>query len=920
MNNRALTSIYATGALICAFGIACNSPDIGPSGTVQTKLQGGLSFDLKGVERAVEVYSFEDGQKGQRLCESTSDRDGTFSCELGPVGGDLLVEVSRVNTAPLQRVILGVKDQSTTWVNVNVFTHLQAAHIQAQLKEGFGLAEAMSRSGRLLWGHLGGVSFDEVVPFDLAESEGRGVLSDDLIGALLIEALSEQGRLIEQTQGLPPGRVTAQSFISVLASDLSADGLFDGKARFGELSIQGYELTPATFRTDFARALLSYVSSQRNRTGLQPEDVQGLAQAIAGNTSQLFPADSMPPNLDAQGPTVLRFEAVGAGDQPLSTEVPRSGQFWVLIESEDESGIGAVEMSLEGFQSAVTGPLGGSLSAARFSVDATRIDDGMHVLRARLIDGVGNETVRDLLFSVDATAPVLTVQAAGVVSEPIVTVTGTVAGELSPVSVEVRQGGQLLGELNEVTGGFSIEVNLDCSEGAPVVVRAEDIAQNVAEEQVLVVCDGASPSITRLPSDYLPEDQLDVQYLGGQLRYVQPQSGMRSRLDVPGVLSLVKYYTRLDAGSDNPVTFFFLIEDETLTEVSYRYLRSNVVQRDWSPLSGTPEGVYTADVSYQSLSAALIEGGPVAVHRLEVRAQDAAGRQSIEVIEFVLDVLSPPLFVTSCALDAGLSSYTLRDQTLDQLYQQSSASVLSMDFVYPVQLPANSMAPDGGLDVQVQGGDVQSRITSVHADKHLGQPEPILPDLSNWCPADYHRLIDPVTSFLLPCQAGLYLSGAEVLSEAVDGPLHAPSSHSLGQLLSRAGQPVPVGAQGQYSVVSGQAHQLEVLVLSPEFSLDGQSYGFSEALVVPPGFVPSAGPRRYRLNNFESMRGFEYRADALGQIGARWFITAPFIGGFAVSVTPPELSATHQSLPAFIEVPVIYDPACESALSYVTSL
>ena len=70
---------------------------------------------------------------------------------------------------------------------------------------------------------------------------------------------------------------------------------------------------------DYARAVLAFLGSDRNRTRFTPADFEAVAQAIGTNTSELFPGNTTPGPVDREGPSIELVEVfVAGGTAPLS--------------------------------------------------------------------------------------------------------------------------------------------------------------------------------------------------------------------------------------------------------------------------------------------------------------------------------------------------------------------------------------------------------------------------------------------------------------------------------------------------------------------------------------------------------------------------------------------------------------------------
>lgn len=80
--------------------------------------------------------------------------------------------------------------------------------------------------------------------------------------------------------------------------------------------------------------------------------------------------------------------------------------------------------------------------------------------------------------------------------------------------------------------------------------------------------------------------------------------------------------------------------------VSYRYLRNDLVTRDWTVLTYPGESAsYSIPIAFQTLSADLASSTEADTHMLEMRACDLAGNETTRTYSFVLRLLFPPVWL-----------------------------------------------------------------------------------------------------------------------------------------------------------------------------------------------------------------------------------------------------------------------------------
>ncbi len=893
---------------------ACSTPP--PTASVRaTLLEGQIAYPNTGAH-AVSVYEFAGAKKGELLCQAQSDAEGRWSCDLGPLGGDVLVEAAL--DEPLQSIVQA-RDGAPTQVLISAWTHLQAAYAQAKTDEGLELEQALLKSRALLSEHLGGVLHHLVLPHDFQQGEPPVRLSEEVISAVLLDALEHLGRQLEQRDGLPRGRITANKLLAQLYADLRADALLDGKDQSGPIFIESYQLSSQTLRRDYALALLDYADSEHDNTAFTSVDLSLLAAQIAGNDSELFPSDEPPGSLDITGPEITTLIAEDSEGQPLDLSFPLKDSFWVRLEAFDLSGIESARLSIEGQGNTIAGPFM-DRQAFRWRIPAEGLPDGVYEAVVLVTDTLSNERTQALSFELDTTAPELLAMAAGVVSTVTTEVSGTVGGERAPVRIEVRQGAALLATIEDVEEDFSQTVNIDCTSEARLTVSAMDRAGNSSEVELDVLCDTSAPTIVQLQSQYIPENQLDVSFDGQALSYQTPPDVVPQELS--GQLFLLrKFFTRLEAGSDNAAVLRFLIEDDNTFTAQYRYLLQGQEVRGLADLPMGAKG-FELPLNLQTLGPELLAHSSGVQHQVEIVATDIAGHTTTQSVTFHVRVLSPPVFVINCALDAGLAQYNLPQQTLHLLYQSASVALSETQLIYPLDLAPGALAPRDGVQFEVIEEGAQSRVTSIYEDKHLGPTTPAVAPTEN-CFVGQYRFWEGLTGAPSPCRQGLYPEEQQLLS-SLDGPINDVLPHALQRAVYRSGQPIALDmASNSYAIDSGEVIQIETELDAPSLSIFGQPYDWSTQLLLPSMFVPRPGASRYRFGGTTvpyhfgiEVLTFQQQVDG----EPRKFETRAYLQGLDLEVTPLRLRAEHRTMP-HIEVPIVYQAAaCQQPLSYSTTL
>ncbi len=244
---------------------------------------------------------------------------------------------------------------------------------------------------------------------------GSESLRDVVYAAFGDVALNQLARRISLDARLTPGQVvTAVSLSSQLVLDIS-DGLFDGQASGSPVVTGGnppYSFDANTTRFNMAFELDAFIKGTRNSTGLKRADLQtnGVYDAIAGDTSILYPSGQPPKPFDNSPPDVTFAVTFTAED---GSQLPAVGQSHlvarvvkVVADATDASGVVSLSMKVDGRTVAA---LPGS-TATHFEGVYESSGDGPHTFTATAVDSLTNAGETKYAFIADNTKPTFDVQ------------------------------------------------------------------------------------------------------------------------------------------------------------------------------------------------------------------------------------------------------------------------------------------------------------------------------------------------------------------------------------------------------------------------------------------------------------------------------------------------------------------------------
>ena len=420
--------------LVCVLAVSCgdsSGPDDGD--WVETVLSGVVYLDGPVRDATVEVYGLRGAQRGLLFGSATCANDGSYTLELGSKYSDLLVEVCGSDFC-LTRLLPGVEPgQKIGGVAVTPITSL-ATSLALWLtgSEAQNLESAWALAQELVYAHFGGQEHGSLVPMPLEDAEGDP--SPEVVAGLLIAGLASQARAMKSTASLG-------EYLGLLADDVRADGLFDGRGGAGRLALGAYVLDADTLRGDLARDLYNTLESRSDESGISPERLSDLLESIEQDESAIFPPTRS--RSDWEPPEIAFLEP--AAGQLVSGLQP------VRLALSDEHPV--VELR-------VTAPAGldGVLAGLEWTgvLDTTGLDDGEQVLRVEALDRFRNLGQAELTVQVDNYGLLSGVVFKGPVAQATVS-----AYALD----DAGQKGELLASgLTDETGAYSLRI--DRFEGA----------------------------------------------------------------------------------------------------------------------------------------------------------------------------------------------------------------------------------------------------------------------------------------------------------------------------------------------------------------------------------------------------------------------------------------------------------------------
>ncbi len=329
------------------------------------------------------------------------------------------------------------------------------------------------------------------------------------------------------------------------------------------------DLYAGTPRAYFGGAVSKFIRSTDNGTGLGDADTLPVARAIADNPDELLFGAACRDNLDRTPPTIT-FEA----PTPAAGAVVRQTQTITARALDDTDGT-PPRIALTG----PTGPLPDADGIPDNEVASTTLDtatsaDGSYTVTATATDISGNASTQGRTFTIDNTAPTLTVSQAGFFVRSVSGVEQWWSGLAAPVltgtvddanlaDITIRVGAIVLGTAT-VTGSdwtFTIPAGQATHSGLPVDVSATDLAGNDVSLSRRIYADTTPPQLLATPSTVADETRDTINFGGEFPAHAHTTTG-QSTLGQGGCPDVFKHVT-LMSDLDNPIRFNVIAADES---------------------------------------------------------------------------------------------------------------------------------------------------------------------------------------------------------------------------------------------------------------------------------------------------------------------------------------------------------------------
>lgn len=372
---------------------------------IPTATVSGVTFDAPIQNGMVKIYSFASGQPGAVLGTGSTDPQGKFSISVQSENQPVLITVNSgryVEEASgkliqmqdgqaLYAVQNFVMSQSVS-VAVSYYTTLATGYAEYLVGNGASVGVAVDQANAQFSNFL---AFDvlSTLPLDITDvANATPWLTAGHEYGFSLAAISGLTLSACRTNGVEDhGLYNSIGFIQRAYDDIRADGVLDGKAAQGALSMGVVPLTTRVYRHELAIQSLNMASNTVNRTNLTATQLVDTAMRLNDSTAAVFGSDPMVP-LAEGGPVISNLS--------LSNGAPVSG---VIALSAQVSSVVPLTTVAVVVDSGTAVP--GNVAAPSFSIDTHTLPDGVHTLAILAIDVTGVSANSSIQVLVDNTTP-----------------------------------------------------------------------------------------------------------------------------------------------------------------------------------------------------------------------------------------------------------------------------------------------------------------------------------------------------------------------------------------------------------------------------------------------------------------------------------------------------------------------------------
>lgn len=654
----------------------------------------GVAHDAPLLGAPVNVYAWDNGQKGDLLGSTTTDDKGDYQIKITSADRPILIEAGRggryieeasgvqVTLTSNQYMIAVAQYRSGQPITVQTtpLSTVAACYADYLVSRGNRVDESINLANAK-FSAIYGVEVIGDKPLDVTDPANTSFsLTDGHKYGFITAGISEfMATEVSDANGLPAhsaSYLTSINWSSVGCGDIKADGLLNG---FGyaadgrtltDLSFGSYAITPQAYRTFPARRMLTFVNSPKNKTTLPVNGTMvSFANGLSTSTDNVFDGLAADP-VDNNGPVITSVSAP-------NTAFSGASNIEFLIN--DPVGVESIQFFIDNNYVG-----NGQIESPQLSVNTQLYVDGEHTVKVIATDIIGNTSIEEVVYRFWNVGPAITIDSEGRTDSTSYVMTGTYNSYAATVdSIKI---GDINAEINNEQNTWFANLNL--SNGLnDLTITATDTLGNISTLDSIVFVDLNLPRIV--------PDTTRVRYTTFEGLYNLCELGdltLTSGNDTPVCLRSDRVslngasvnsnlpnleYVVMTVRVSDPTGAGVFTEIENLT-AEYKYQQNSVDIFDWKPL--TTRGINTDIETFylplvtEFFGADFHQTPANTTHHIFIRVLDDVGNSSEVEFKVKLDILVPAIsmntssnadeiFNTAFSTRTSIDGSILREET-----------------------------------------------------------------------------------------------------------------------------------------------------------------------------------------------------------------------------------------------------------------
>ncbi len=262
----------------------------------------------------INIYSFNNGNKGVKLANGTIDETGFFEITVKGKSQVILLEATAgtyTEPATGEKISMQEDQVMTTLAyyqteeslntQISALTHLAASHIKYQTRSKQDFFNSFENTSQSLKNLFEVDIFNSFTNESSNESNKPAAIDETTLHKQFLSAISSLSYWLAQRNGYGDQKtINTLELIRVMHNDITSDGLLDGLGfnadnELIQLLIGSIELNADVYRMGIAQHLLAYSQNPLNTSGISKQELFPVAQTFATSQHPIFGTDELKP-------------------------------------------------------------------------------------------------------------------------------------------------------------------------------------------------------------------------------------------------------------------------------------------------------------------------------------------------------------------------------------------------------------------------------------------------------------------------------------------------------------------------------------------------------------------------------------------------------------------------------------------------